>query len=95
MCSCSTLQIAQKKSQTVFFCDVVRLGGCNGPYFGGCWGGLMVYVSGGRGFVLEADIFSGIPRVTGILRDGKQNRYELRDWDGRGKYLIGSGRDRE
>ncbi len=39
--------------------------------------------------VLEADIFSGIPR------DGKQNRYELRDWDGRGKYLIGSGRDRE
>ncbi len=33
--------------------------------------------------VLEADIFSGIPR------DGKQNRYELRDWDGRGKYLIG------
>ncbi len=39
--------------------------------------------------VLEADIFSGIPR------DGKQNRYESRDWDGRGKYLIGSGRDRE
>ncbi len=39
--------------------------------------------------VLEAGIFSGIPR------DGKQNRYELRDWDGRGKYLIGSGRDRE
>ncbi len=38
---------------------------------------------------LEADIFSGIPR------DGKQNRYELRDWDGTGKYLIGSGRDRE
>ncbi len=38
---------------------------------------------------LEADIFSGIPR------DGKQNRYESRDWDGRGKYLIGSGRDRE
>ncbi len=44
---------------------------------------------------LEADIFSGIPRVTGIPRDGKQNRYESRDWDGRGKYLIGSGRDRE
>ncbi len=22
-------------------------------------------------------------------------RYESRDWDGRGKYLIGSGRDRE
>ncbi len=40
-------------------------------------------------FRLEADIFSGIPR------DGKQNRYESRDWDGRGKYLIGSGRDRE
>ncbi len=39
--------------------------------------------------VLEAGIFSGIPR------DGKQNHYELRDWDGRGKYLIGSGRDRE
>ncbi len=49
----------------------------------------MVYVSGGRGFVLEADIFSGIPR------DGKQNRYELRDWDGTGKNFIGSGRDRE
>ncbi len=44
---------------------------------------------------LEADIFSGIPRVTGIPRDGKQNRYESRDWDGRGKNLIGSGRDRE
>ncbi len=44
---------------------------------------------------VEADIFSGIPRVTGIPRDGKQNRYESRDWDGRGKYLIGSGRDRE
>ncbi len=39
--------------------------------------------------LLEADIFSGIPR------DGKQNRYESRDWDGRGKYFIGSGRDRE
>ncbi len=26
--------------------------------------------------VLEADNFSGIPR------DGKQNRYESRDWDG-------------
>ncbi len=39
--------------------------------------------------VLEAEIFSGIPR------DGKQNHYESRDWDGRGKYLIGSGRDRE
>ncbi len=39
--------------------------------------------------VLEAGIFSGIPR------DGKQNRYESRDWDGRGKNLIGSGRDRE
>ncbi len=38
---------------------------------------------------LEADIFSGIPR------DGKQNRYESRDWDGRGKNVIGSGRDRE
>ncbi len=38
---------------------------------------------------LEADIFSGIPR------DGKQNRYKSRDWDGRGKYLIGSGPDRE
>ncbi len=25
----------------------------------------------------------------------KQNRYESRDWDGRGKNLIGSGRDRE
>ncbi len=44
---------------------------------------------------LEADIFSGIPQVTGIPRDGKQNRYESRDWDGRGKNLIGSGRDRE
>ncbi len=48
---------------------------------------------------LEADIFSGIPRVTGNLagipRDGKQNRYESRDWDGTGKNLIGSGRDRE
>ncbi len=42
-----------------------------------------------RVFELEAGIFSGIPR------DGKQNRYESRDWDGRGKYLIGSGRDRE
>lgn len=31
------------------------------------------------------DIFSGIPRVTGIPRDGKQNRYESRDWDGTGK----------
>ncbi len=40
-------------------------------------------------FELEAGIFSGIPR------DGKQNRYESRDWDGRGKYLIGSGWDRE
>ncbi len=38
---------------------------------------------------LEADIFSGIPR------DGKQNRYESRDWDGRGKNLIGSEQDRE
>ncbi len=38
---------------------------------------------------LEADIFSGIPR------DGKQNRYESRDWDGTGKNLNGSGRDRE
>ncbi len=38
---------------------------------------------------LEADIFSG------ILRDGKQNRYESRDWDGRGKNVIESGRDRE
>ncbi len=38
---------------------------------------------------VEADIFSGIPR------DGKQNRYELRDWDGTGKIFIGSGRDRE
>ncbi len=27
-------------------------------------------------FRVEADIFSGIPQ------DGKQNRYELRDWDG-------------
>ncbi len=44
---------------------------------------------------LEADIFSGIPRVTGIPRDGKQNRYELHDSDGTGKNLIGSGRDRE
>ncbi len=42
---------------------------------------------------LEADIFSGIPRVTGIPRE--QNRYESRDWDGRGKNVIGSGRDRE
>ncbi len=41
---------------------------------------------------VEADIFSGIPRVTGIPRDGKQNHYESRDWDGGGKYLIGSGR---
>ncbi len=41
--------------------------------------------------MLEADIFSGIPRVTGIPRDGKQNRYESRDWDGRGKFFIGSG----
>ncbi len=39
--------------------------------------------------VLEADIFSGIPR------DGKQNHYESRDWDGKGKNVIGSGRDRE
>ncbi len=39
--------------------------------------------------LLEAGIFSGIPQ------DGKQNRYESRDWDGRGKNLIGSGRDRE
>ncbi len=39
--------------------------------------------------VLEAGIFSGIPR------DGKQNRYESRDWDGTGKNLIGSGRERE
>ncbi len=46
-------------------------------------------------YLVEADIFSGIPRVTGIPRDGKQNRYELRDWDGRGKNLIGSGRDQE
>ncbi len=46
-------------------------------------------------FSVEADIFWGIPRVTGIPRDGKQNRYESRDWDGRGKNLIGSGRDRE
>ncbi len=48
-------------------------------------------------YLVEADIFSGIPRVTGIPRewDGKQNRYELRDWDGRGKNLIGSGWDRE
>ncbi len=45
--------------------------------------------------MVEADIFSGIPLVTGIPRDGKQNRYDLRDWDGRGKYLIGSGRDLE
>ncbi len=44
---------------------------------------------------VEADIFSGIPRVTGIPRDGKQNRYELRDWDGTGKNVFGSGRDRE
>ncbi len=44
---------------------------------------------------VEADIFSGIPRVTGIPRDGKQNRYESRDWDGTGKNVIGSGRDRE
>ncbi len=42
-----------------------------------------------RVFELEAGIFSGIPR------DGKQNRYESRDWDERGKYLIGSGWDRE
>ncbi len=28
-------------------------------------------------------------------RDGKQNRYELRDWDGTGTNLIGSGQDRE
>ncbi len=33
-------------------------------------------------FPLEAGIFSGIPR------DGKQNRYESRVWDGRGKYLM-------
>ncbi len=45
-------------------------------------------------FVIEADIFSGIPRVTGIPRDGRQNRYESRDWDGRGNFFIGSG-DRE
>ncbi len=38
---------------------------------------------------VEADIFSGIPR------DGKQNRYESRDWDGTGKNASGSGRDRE
>ncbi len=42
-----------------------------------------------RVFELEAGIFLG------ISRDGKQNHYESRDWDGRGKYLIGSGRDRE
>ncbi len=35
--------------------------------------------------MLEAGIFLGIPQ------DGKQNRYELRDWDGRGKYLSGVG----
>ncbi len=35
--------------------------------------------------VLEADIFSGIPR------DGKQNRYESRDWDGTGKNATGVG----
>ncbi len=52
VCSCSTLQIAQKKVSDSFFCDVVRLGGCNGPCFRGCWGGgVMVYVSGGRGFL--------------------------------------------
>ncbi len=39
--------------------------------------------------VLEADNISGIPR------DGKQNRYESRDWDGTGKNVSGSGRDRE
>ncbi len=44
---------------------------------------------------VEKEIFSGIPRVMGIPRDGKQNHYESRDWDGRGKNLIGSGRDRE
>ncbi len=38
---------------------------------------------------VEADIFSGIPR------DGKQNRYESRDWDGTGKHVSGSGRDRD
>ncbi len=39
-----------------------------------------------RELEVEADIFSGIPR------DGKQNRDESRDWDGRRKNLIGSGR---
>ncbi len=30
-----------------------------------------------------------------IPRDGKQNRYESCDWDGTGKNVSGSGRDRE
>ncbi len=45
--------------------------------------------------IVEADIFPGIPRVTGIPRDGEKNRYESRDWDGTGKNASGSGRDRE
>ncbi len=42
-------------------------------------------------FSVEADIFSGIKNK---IKNGKQNRYESRDWDGRGKNLIGIGRDR-
>ncbi len=42
---------------------------------------------------LEAEIFS---EIHGHGNPGwKQNHYESRDWDGRGKNLIGSGRDRE
>ncbi len=43
----------------------------------------------GRNCTLEADIFLG------ILRDGRQIRYESCDWDGTGKNVSGSRRDRE
>ncbi len=46
-------------------------------------------VDGEEAYRVEADIFSG------ILRDGKQNRHESRDWDGTGKNSSGSGQDRE
>ncbi len=48
---CSTLRIAQKKSQTVyFFHDVIRLGG----------GEVMVHVSGGRGLYGVSERGGGI-----------------------------------
>ncbi len=48
---------------------------------------------------IEADIFSGIPRVTGIPRDsrGMGNKIATNHVIGTGeeKNVIGSGRDRE